>query len=100
MGVTFEEGEMVHLLIQNLPSDGVWPNFKQLLTQCAQDHLNHSANLDPPPPPDTLLKNIITHISIECNHLESSCHETLHHQKSLFPPTPTSEDIVDHQQSA
>ena len=34
MGVTFEEGEMVHLLIRNLPMDGVWPNFKQLLTQC------------------------------------------------------------------
>ena len=32
MGVTFEEEEMVHLLIHNLPSDGVWPNFKQLIT--------------------------------------------------------------------
>ena len=32
MEVTFEEGEMVHLLIRNLLSDGVWPNFKQLLT--------------------------------------------------------------------
>ena len=97
MGVTFQEGEMVRLLIRNLLMDGVWPNFKQLLTQCAQDHLDHSANLDPPPPPDTLLNIVITHISIECNHLESSYLETHCHllasmpiyQQSAFVSTPT-----------
>jgi hypothetical protein len=86
MGVAFEEGEMVHLLIRNLPLDGVWPNFKQLLTQCAQDHLDRSANLDPPPPPDTLLNIIITRISIECNRLESSRLETRRRQQSLSLP--------------
>ena len=97
MGVTFKEGEMVHLLIRNLLMDGVWPNFKQLLTQCAQDHLDRSANLDPPPPPDTLLNIVITRISIECNHLESSRLETRRrlpasmptHQQSAFVSTPT-----------
>jgi len=97
MGVAFEEGEMVHLLIRNLPLDGVWPNFKQLLTQCAQDHLDRSANLDPPPPPDTLLNIVITCISIECNRLESSRLETRRrlpasmpaHQQSALVSTPT-----------
>lgn len=88
---------MVHLIIRNLPMDGVWPNFKQLLTQCAQDHLDRSANLDPPPPPNTLLNIVITHISIECNCLESSRLETRRrlpasmptHQQSAFVSTPT-----------
>jgi len=99
MGVAFEEDEMVHLLIWNPPLDGVWLKFKQLLTQCAQDHLDRSANLDPPPPPDTLLNIVITRISIECNSLESSRLETHRHllasmpahQQSAFVSTPTRE---------
>jgi len=85
MGVTFEEGEMVHLLIRNLPIDGVWPNFKQLLTQCAQDHLDRTANLQPPPPPDTLLNIVIMCISIECNRLESSRLETRRRLPASMP---------------
>jgi len=88
MGVAFKEGKMVHLLIRNLPSDGVWPHFRQLLTQCAQDYLDRSANLVPPPPPDTLLNIIITHISIECNHLESSRLEAHCRQQSVSLPAP------------
>ena len=81
MGVTFKEGEMVHLLIRNLPSDRVWPNFKQLITQCTQDYLDRSTNLQPAPP-DTLLNIIITHISIECHRLESSHLESCHREQS------------------
>ena len=70
MGVTYSEAEMVHQMLRGLPSTASWTNFKQLLTQVVQDHLDHTATLSPETDTsDLLLNRIISRLDIECQRI-------------------------------
>ena len=60
MGVPYSEAEMVHQMLRGLPSTTSWTNFKQLLTQVVQDHLDRTKTLSPDAPADMLLNRIIS----------------------------------------
>lgn len=69
MGVAYSESEMVHQILRGLPAAPSWVNFKQLMTQVVQDHLDSQANALIPPPADTLLNRVISRLDVECQRL-------------------------------
>ena len=69
MGVPYSEAEMVHQMLRGLPSTASWTNFKQLLTQVVQDHLDRADNSSVDAPDDLLLNRIISRLDIECQRL-------------------------------
>ena len=69
MGVPYSEAEMVHQMLRGLPSTASWTNFKQLLTQVVQDHLDRAEALPPDAPADMLLNRVISRLDIECQRL-------------------------------
>jgi len=71
MGVTYTEFEMVHHIIRGIPDSGVWGHFRQLMTQMMQDHVEWERRATMKCELDTLLNQIIMHLTIECQRLES-----------------------------
>ena len=71
MGVHYSEAEMVHQMLRGLPSTASWTNFKQLLTQVVQDHLDHTDMSSLNSPDDLLLNRIISRLDIKCQRLAS-----------------------------
>ena len=69
MGVSYSEAEMVHQILRGLPGSPSWVNFRQLLTQVVQDHLDSHAQS--PLVADALLNRVISRLDIECLHLGS-----------------------------
>ena len=69
MGVPYSEAEMVHQMLRGLPSTTSWTNFKQLLTQVVQDHLDRETPSSDDAAPDMLLNRIISRLDIECQRL-------------------------------
>ena len=72
MNVAYSEFEMVHHIIRGIPDSGAWGHFRQLMTQTMQDHVKWENRLavDNKSDPDTLLDQITTRLTIECQHLE------------------------------
>lgn len=52
MGVPYSEAEMVHQILRGLSSTTSRTNFKQLLTQVVQDHLDRTETLSSDAPAD------------------------------------------------
>ena len=72
MNVAYSEFEMVHHIIRGIPDSGAWGHFRQLMTQTMQDHVERENRLaaDSKSDPDTLLDQITTRLTIECQRLE------------------------------
>lgn len=75
MDVPFPESDMVHQIVHGLPFNGTWPNFKQLMIQLMQDHIDverqSKAKGLVAAAPDSLLDRICQHITVECHRLQS-----------------------------
>ena len=69
MGVPYSEAEMVHQMLCGLPLTPSWTNFKQLLVQVVQDHLDRPENSSPNVSNDLLLNRVISRLDIECQRL-------------------------------
>jgi hypothetical protein len=72
MNVTYTEFEMVHHIIRGIPDGGAWGHFRQLMTQTMQDHVEREnrAAAGAKSDPDTLLDQITTRLTIECQRLD------------------------------
>ena len=71
MNVTYSKFEMVHHIIQEIPDNGAWGHFHQLMTQTMQDHVEWERCATIKCELDTLLNQITMQLTIECQHLES-----------------------------
>lgn len=71
MGVPVHKHDIVHNIVRSLPNTTVWSVFKQLCNQAIQLHVDDKEAQGTPFPPDTLLRNIIKCLSIECYCLQA-----------------------------
>ncbi|PPQ90515.1 hypothetical protein CVT25_014408 [Psilocybe cyanescens] len=75
MSVPYPKSDVVHHILRGLPSSQSWTNFKQLMVQLYQDHMDRekaaSDNGKDAAAPDTLLNRIVSRLLIECHHIEA-----------------------------
>ena len=72
MGIPYSEYDMVHSIIQGLPSTGSWAHFSMLITQNTQDHIDSQLHATVKASTDTLLNRIISCLVTECQCIETS----------------------------
>ncbi|PPQ94219.1 hypothetical protein CVT25_006636 [Psilocybe cyanescens] len=75
MSVPYPESDVVHHILRGLPSSQSWTNFKQLMVQLYQDHMDRekaaSDDGKDTAAPDTLLDRIVSRLLIECHRIEA-----------------------------
>ncbi|PPQ93931.1 hypothetical protein CVT25_010799 [Psilocybe cyanescens] len=75
MSVHYPESDIVHHILRGLPSSQSWTNFKQLMVQLCQDHMDREkVAIDEgkdAAAPDMLLDCIVSQLLIECQHIKA-----------------------------
>ena len=72
MGIPYSKYDMVHSIIQGLPTTGSWAHFSMLITQNTQDHIDSQLHATVKAAPDTLLNCVISCLVIKCQCIEMS----------------------------
>ncbi|PPQ85634.1 hypothetical protein CVT25_012756 [Psilocybe cyanescens] len=75
MSVHYPESDVIHHILCGLPSSQSWTNFKQLMVQLYQDHMDREKVAfdegKDAAAPDTLLDHIVSRLLIECQRIEA-----------------------------